>query len=129
MVDGWLRGREHVPAQPTPLATYDRLNPWYFAEAPHQVRPLIEPARRRGSFDEVVLGLDEESARFEARRCMSCGSCFGCDNCFGFCPDNAVRKVGTSPDRYEFDDDFCKGCGLCVEECPSGSILMVPEDA
>ena len=127
-IDAFLRGEPYGhPARPE-MASYDRLTPWYYSEAPHQVRPLIETARRQGTFDEVVQGLDEQSAKFEARRCMSCGNCFGCDNCFGVCPDNAVRKLGTGAYMYEFDYDFCKGCGLCVAECPSGSILMVPEE-
>jgi 2-oxoacid:acceptor oxidoreductase delta subunit (pyruvate/2-ketoisovalerate family) len=57
---------------------------------------------------------------------MSCGNCFGCDNCYGVCPDNAVRKIDGAH-GYEIDYDFCKGCGLCVSECPAGAIVMVPE--
>ena len=64
--------------------------------------------------------------RFEARRCLSCGNCFECDNCFGVCPDNAVIKFGSSP-PYEVNYDYCKGCGICVAECPCGAIDMVPE--
>jgi 2-oxoacid:acceptor oxidoreductase delta subunit (pyruvate/2-ketoisovalerate family) len=82
-------------------------------------------ARRITTFDEVVGGLDESTALFEARRCMSCGNCFGGDNCYGVCPDNAVIKVGGG--RYEFDYDYCKGCGICVAECPCGAIEMQPE--
>ena len=101
-------------------------NTWYYADAPHQVRAKLEAARRTSTFDEVVHGLDEQSAQFEARRCMSCGNCFGCDNCFGVCPDNAVIKLADG--KYEFDYDFCKGCGMCVQECPCGSITMIPEE-
>jgi 2-oxoacid:acceptor oxidoreductase delta subunit (pyruvate/2-ketoisovalerate family) len=63
---------------------------------------------------------------FEARRCLSCGNCFECDNCYGVCPDNAVKKLGPG-NRFEFKYDYCKGCGLCVAECPCGAIQMVPE--
>ncbi len=59
---------------------------------------------------------------------MSCGNCFQCDNCFGVCPDNAVMKIDEAH-GYQFDYDFCKGCGLCVQECPCGAITMVPEEA
>jgi Pyruvate/2-oxoacid:ferredoxin oxidoreductase delta subunit len=77
---------------------------------------------------DVVGGLDESTAKFEARRCLSCGNCFACDNCFGVCPDNAVIKLDDpGPYRYEIDLDFCKGCGLCAEECPCGAIEMEPE--
>ncbi len=103
-----------------------RLNTWYYADAPRTRRPELERARRQNTFDEIVGGLTEENALFEARRCLSCGNCFECDNCFGVCPDNAVIKLGPSQ-RYQFDYDFCKGCGICARECPCGAIDMVPE--
>jgi Pyruvate/2-oxoacid:ferredoxin oxidoreductase delta subunit len=62
--------------------------------------------------------------RRSARRCMSCGNCFSCDNCYGVCPDNAVIKLGAPGEKYLIDLDYCKGCGLCVAECPSGAIQM-----
>lgn len=127
-IDAWLRATTYDPPATRPLAQLDALTTWYYSDAPQVVRPQLEGARRVGTFDEVVHGLDAASALFEARRCLSCGNCFGCDNCFGVCPDNAVKKVGApGPGGYEFDYDFCKGCGLCVAECPSGAIAMVPE--
>lgn len=124
-IDGYLRGQEYHPPAKHPQAEFSRMTPWYYADAPHQVRKRLEGARRASTFDEVVKGLDEESALFEARRCMSCGNCFGCDNCFGVCPDNAVLKIRTG--EYEFKYDYCKGCGICAQECPCGAISMVPE--
>jgi 2-oxoacid:acceptor oxidoreductase delta subunit (pyruvate/2-ketoisovalerate family) len=88
---------------------------------------MLEPARRTSTFDEVVGGLDESTALFEARRCLSCGNCFECDNCFGMCPDNAIIKLGPGQ-RFAIDYDYCKGCGICVAECPAGAIVMVPEE-
>ena len=70
-------------------------------------------------------GLSEDNALFEARRCLSCGNCFECDNCYGVCPDNAIIKRG--PSRFEINLDYCKGCGLCAEECPCGAIEMLSE--
>lgn len=125
-IDAWLAGRSPAEPAAVPVATFDQLNPWYFADAPHAVRPRLEAARRVSGFEEVVHGLDEDTALYEARRCMSCGSCFECDNCYGVCPDNAVIKLGPG-ERFEIDYDFCKGCGLCAAECPSGAIRMVPE--
>lgn len=124
-IDAYLRGTTYTPAPKHADAEFSRMTPWYYADAPRQVRAKLEGARRASTFDEVVQGLDEESALFEARRCMSCGNCFGCDNCFGVCPDNAIVKI--TPGEYEFKYDYCKGCGLCAEECPCGAISMVPE--
>jgi Pyruvate/2-oxoacid:ferredoxin oxidoreductase delta subunit len=126
-IDGWLRGEPYRhPPQPE-IASFDKLNTWYYADAPRTVQPKLEVERRRATFDEVVAGLDESNALYEARRCMSCGNCFSCDNCYGVCPDNAVIKLGEPGELYEIDLDFCKGCGLCVAECPCGAIEMLPE--
>jgi NADPH-dependent glutamate synthase beta subunit-like oxidoreductase len=125
-VDAWLRGTRYAPAPRPPDASFEQLNTWYYADAPRTVRPELEAARRASTFDEVVAGLDEANALFEARRCLSCGNCFECDNCYGVCPDNAVIKLEPGA-GYRFDLDYCKGCGLCVQECPCGAIEMRPE--
>jgi 2-oxoacid:acceptor oxidoreductase delta subunit (pyruvate/2-ketoisovalerate family) len=125
-IDAWLRGTTLATPPKHAPASFERLNPWYYSDAPKTLRPQLELARRSSSFDEVQGGLTEENALFEARRCLSCGNCFECDNCYGVCPDNAVIKLGPGK-RFEFNYDYCKGCGICVSECPCGAIKMVPE--
>jgi len=125
-IDAWLRGKAAEAGEKHEPATFERLNPWYYSDAPQTVRPQLALARRTSSFDEVQGGLTEENALFEARRCLSCGNCFECDNCYGVCPDNAVIKLGPG-NRFKFDCDYCKGCGLCAAECPCGAIDMVAE--
>ncbi len=127
-IDAWLRGASNGTGSKHPLADYEQLNTWYYSDAPRSLQPVLEVARRRSTFEEVVGGLDESTALFEARRCLSCGNCFSCDNCFGVCPDNAVRKLDDSDEPYRIDLDYCKGCALCVAECPCGAIEMVPEE-
>ena len=126
-IDAWLAGASYAPPPKHEVATFDKLNPWYYSEAPLQVRPVLDIIRRQSTFEEVVQGLDENNALFEARRCLSCGNCFECDNCYGVCPDNAVIKLGPGK-RFRFNYDYCKGCGICVTECPCGAIRMVPEE-
>jgi 2-oxoacid:acceptor oxidoreductase delta subunit (pyruvate/2-ketoisovalerate family) len=126
-IDAWLRGVAYQSPARHDLASFVNLNTWYYADAPATVRPELDIARRTSTFDEVVHALDEHNALFEARRCLSCGTCFECDNCYGVCPDNAVLKLGPGQ-RYEIDYDYCKGCGICVAECPCGAILMVQEE-
>ncbi|MFI5008645.1 MAG: NAD(P)-binding protein [Solirubrobacterales bacterium] len=125
-IDAWLRSAELARASESELASFEMLNTWYYADAPKTVAPHLDVIRRQSTFDEVTQGLDETNALFEARRCLSCGNCFGCDNCYGVCPDNAVIKVEEG-DGYAFDLDYCKGCGICVQECPCGAIEMIPE--
>ena len=126
-IDAWLRGTKVEAAAKHGAATFERLNPWYYSDAPKTLQPQLDIARRTSSFDEVQGGLSADNALFEARRCLSCGNCFECDNCYGVCPDNAVIKLGPGK-GYEFNYDYCKGCGVCVAECPSGSIDMRPEE-
>jgi len=78
--------------------------------------PHLPLEERVGSFSEVELGFDEEGARKEARRCLSCRRCIGCGLCLAECDPRAVvyddegrtikLKVGAvvlAPGRDEFD--------------------------
>jgi 2-oxoacid:acceptor oxidoreductase delta subunit (pyruvate/2-ketoisovalerate family) len=125
-IDAYLRGLDTPQGDIRRPADFDKLNTWYYSDAPATVQPTLAAARRVSTFDEVIGGLDESTALFEARRCLSCGNCFECDNCYGMCPDNAIRKLGPGL-KFEIDYEYCKGCGLCVAECPAGAIELVPE--
>ena len=125
-IDSYLRGDVYSREAKHELAAFEKLNTWYYSDAPLTVQPQLDAARRESTFDEVVKGLDENNALFEARRCLSCGNCFECDNCYGVCPDNAVLKLGPGK-RFQFNYDYCKGCGMCAAECPCGAIQMVAE--
>jgi 2-oxoacid:acceptor oxidoreductase delta subunit (pyruvate/2-ketoisovalerate family) len=126
-IDAWLRASTYDPGPKHEIAEFDKLNTWYYSDASKTVRPMLDMVKRTTSFDEVVMALDESTALFEARRCLSCGNCFECDNCYGVCPDNAVVKLDPGQ-RFRFNYDYCKGCGVCAAECPCGAIRMVTEE-
>ena len=100
--------RSLPPPAKQQLASYSSLTTWCYSDAPTTVRPKLDAARRVSTFDEVVGDLEESTALFEARRCLSCGNCFACDNCYGVCPDNAVIKLGVGG-PYAIDYAYCKG--------------------
>ena len=125
-IDAWLRGERYEKPERHELAAFEHINPWYYDDAPQTVQPQLDLVRRQSGFEEVLQGLTEDNALYEARRCLSCGNCFECDNCYGICPDNAVVKLGPG-NRFKFNYDYCKGCGMCASECPCGAIKMVPE--
>jgi NADPH-dependent glutamate synthase beta subunit-like oxidoreductase len=82
-------------------------------------------AERMASGIEVQLGLELEQALAEAGRCFSCGTCTSCDNCFHYCPDLAIQRLEEG--GYRVLTDYCKGCGICVRECPTGSMTLREE--
>ena len=52
--------------------------------------------------------------------------CTLCLQCVMFCPDGAIRwrpELG----KIEIDLSFCKGCGICANECPAKAIKMILE--
>jgi NADPH-dependent glutamate synthase beta subunit-like oxidoreductase len=135
-IDAYLRGAPADSAPSRDQATFERLHPWYFADATRRRQPEREPAGRVSDFTEVVGGLREDQAQYEAGRCLSCGNCFECDGCFGSCPEDAIIKIRPSRPwghehgadyAYEFDYDRCTGCGICYEQCPVHAIEMIPE--
>jgi NADPH-dependent glutamate synthase beta subunit-like oxidoreductase len=125
-IDAWLRGDSFTAAPKHDLASFDRLNLWYFGDNPRRLQPELEPEERVADFDEVVGSLSPAEAVYEAGRCLSCGNCFECDGCLGACPEDAVIKLGVD-NRYRFDYDRCTGCATCFEQCPVHAIEMVPE--
>ncbi len=100
---------------------YDRINIAYQDDHARLIQDTTDVETRLKSFDEVQQPLSADDAVSEAGRCFSCGTCIYCDNCYFYCPDMAITKVDGG---YLVDPDFCKGCGLCVAECPTGSIHM-----
>jgi NADPH-dependent glutamate synthase beta subunit-like oxidoreductase len=126
-IDAWMRGDALARPPKHPPAEFEMLNLWYFGDAARRRQPEREPAQRLADFGEVVGGLSERAATFEARRCLSCGNCCEC-GCLGACPEDAVIKLGPGR-RYRFDYDRCTGCRACFEQCPVHSIEMIPEAA
>ena len=125
-IDAWLDKRTFNKKPNNPLLTVDQLHVWYRTKADAAEQPHIEPETAVKGFDEIVVGLSEDEARYEAQRCYSCGNCFECDGCFGSCPESAVIKLGTGL-RYRFDYDLCTGCGTCYEQCPCHAIDLIGE--
>jgi NADPH-dependent glutamate synthase beta subunit-like oxidoreductase len=125
-IDAWLRESTSASGPKHPAVTFDMLNPWFFGDAARRQQPELAPEERVEGFGEILGGLSEAEATYEARRCLSCGNCCECDGCLGACPEDAVIKLGVGH-GYQFVDDRCTGCGACYEQCPVHSIEMFPE--
>lgn len=112
------------------IAAADELFLGHFSFTPRVKRAEEVPSSDEvlGHFKERLIGLQEEQAQEEAKRCMSCGLCFECDNCVIFCPQDAVYRVNkkeATTGRYVATDyTRCIGCHICADVCPTGYIKM-----
>jgi formate dehydrogenase beta subunit len=125
-IDAWLQGKNYRKAGSNPVVTIDQLQVWFRTLAPARQQAHLRPERAAAGFEEIVAGLSEAEARYEAQRCLSCGNCFECDGCFGACPEDAIIKLGPG-NRYKFDYALCTGCGVCAEQCPCHAIEMTSD--
>ena len=126
-IDAWLAGGSGERPPKHPVASFDRLHLWYFGDTPTRAQPHLGAEQSVAGFDEVVGGLSQSAADYEAGRCLSCGNCFECDGCYGSCPEDAIIKVPGGHHGYEFVYDRCTGCATCYEQCPVHAIDMIPE--
>lgn len=125
-INGFLTGSPYQKPDKHPTAGFRKLHMWYKTDAPQKEQDKLAPAVAVKSFEEVIGGLSEKEARYEAQRCLSCGNCFECDGCYGACPEDAIIKLGKG-NRYKFNYDACTGCAVCYEQCPCHAIEMIPE--
>jgi len=113
-ISAFLKGVPYErPEKPAEMAGPEDINFSYFAR--------INYAKRAASSNGTDGALDEAGAIDEANRCLSCGVCFECDTCYNYCPDLAIVRT---PGGYQANLDYCKGCGICARECPSGTLGM-----
>jgi len=122
-IDAWLRGAVYPTPPKHRDVSFDMLRLPIYTDADPTVQRTLPLAARTAGFAEVLSGLSEEQARYEAQRCLSCGNCFECDQCYAACPEDAIEKLGPGQ-RYRFDYDRCTGCAVCSEVCPVHGIEM-----
>lgn len=105
---------------------------WEFEERPkfrRAIMPSISVEARHKSFEEVELGLEEEIARLEARRCLKCGcgERYSCDlrkessaHNIEFLAPVHDRPFIPPVDDHPFimrDHNKCIACGRCIAAC------------
>ncbi len=103
-IDKYLGGRGVIDETLAP--PQEKATPLTVAEKGRRVHPPeLSPEVGIRSFAEVELGLSEEMAVKEARRCLEC-------------------DLAYVVDRLEVDLGHCIFCGLCVEMCPRHALSM-----
>jgi NADPH-dependent glutamate synthase beta subunit-like oxidoreductase/Pyruvate/2-oxoacid:ferredoxin oxidoreductase delta subunit len=109
-------------AQPE-LVRLEQLNPVYIDPIPRPAHLRVDGNLRARNFCEVNHPLSQQDVLREASRCISCGTCTYCDNCSIFCPDRAIH-FDEQENQYKVKYEYCKGCLVCAQECPRGSISI-----
>lgn len=56
------------------------------------------------------------SSRYGKKPKFNADTCINCFFCWVFCPENAIITNSEKIDGINYD--YCKGCGICVNECP-----------
>ena len=130
IVDAYLNGAE--AAYKAPFVSERDVTPELFEGYEKQARvkmPHRSPEERKHDFKEINLGLAEDAARAEAKRCLECG----CHD-YGHCkliqcandqPIDPKRMAGAKHPNFkeqrlvviERDQGKCITCGLCVRTC------------
>ena len=98
---------------------------------------VLSVAEREGNFQQVDLGLTDEMASNEAKRCLRCDRCLGDGLCQFVCTELGINALRLSQSkeakRFAYFDfahthETCVGCGSCVVACPHGNIEMKDEN-
>jgi NADPH-dependent glutamate synthase beta subunit-like oxidoreductase len=124
LIHHYLKKKTLTSAENEKPVAFEDLNMAYFEHQPRVQPAKLVLSERLNSFKEVYRGYNIQQVSQESSRCFSCGVCNKCDNCFVFCPDMSVEK---KKGKYEYNYDYCKGCALCVVECPRNAIALVEE--
>ena len=108
------------------VVTFEELNVAYFEHGERNERATLAVPERVRDLREISTGLTEQQALKEAERCFSCGVCNECEVCYVFCPDLSIIIDGGTV-KYRINYDYCKGCGICIAECPRNALSVEKE--
>ncbi len=130
VIDSYLQG-EVIPYR-KPFVSEREVTPEMYADREKIARAIMptRPAEeRKCDFDEIYLGLPEDVARSEAKRCLSCG-CHDYGECklikyandYDVHPERFAGKKNTAPVEQklvviERNPSKCILCGLCYRVC------------
>lgn len=89
-IDRYLSGTDLRQGRPEKRAKVEEVSKEGVPLKPRAAMSMLDLKRREGSFAEVELGLDEETAVAEAGRCLNCAGCCECRSCEVACEIKAI---------------------------------------
>lgn len=90
--------------------------------------PTSKPIKRSllGPVAHVFTSTETGSWRLERPK-VDYVACIQCGSCELYCPANVITIHKGKAECVEIMWDYCKGCGICANECPKQCIQMVDE--
>jgi 2-oxoacid:acceptor oxidoreductase gamma subunit (pyruvate/2-ketoisovalerate family)/2-oxoacid:acceptor oxidoreductase delta subunit (pyruvate/2-ketoisovalerate family) len=87
---------------------------------PYDVSDLPKIERVKKSSSQPLISYSREVADWRVfHPVIDHDKCIGCKQCWIYCPEAAITmKNGKAEVSY----DYCKGCGICIEECRVSAI-------
>ena len=98
-IDRYLNGVDLREGRSGQLNKVEEVSKEGVQPKPRAAMPMLDLGQREGSFAEVELSLDEETAVAEARRCLNCAGCCECLSCEVACERKAINHEMV--DSYE----------------------------
>ena len=89
-IDRYLSGTDLHRGRPKQITKAEELSKEGVQLRSRAEMPILDLKQRDGSFTEVVLGFDEETAMEEAKRCLNCAACSECLECLTVCDAGAI---------------------------------------
>jgi len=74
---------------------------------------------------DVPSSEEKTSAWRSSKPVIDLKNCTRCYICWKYCPDMAIAINGEGWPEVKYD--YCKGCGICAEECARDCIVMEKE--
>jgi 2-oxoacid:acceptor oxidoreductase gamma subunit (pyruvate/2-ketoisovalerate family)/2-oxoacid:acceptor oxidoreductase delta subunit (pyruvate/2-ketoisovalerate family) len=94
---------------------------------PSDASGLARVESERKIAQKPLISYSKEVADWRVfRPIINKAACTGCMRCWIYCPEAAID---VSSGKAEIDYDYCKGCGICFEECKVGAIKFEKEEA
>lgn len=138
-IDAYINGKDIKTEKPKIIAGVESLNPFYLKLFRPDLPECVKKSREIYPWLKLARPTTQTIIK-ESERCLSCGKCDMCDNCYNFCPELCVSKQTSAQklyddgtpqnygNKYDINYDYCKGCGICEEECPRSVIKFAEEE-
>lgn len=113
-IDRFVQGINLHEGRGGKIAVATEFQKGQYDPAKRSLMPVLRPEERVTSFEEVQLGLTEEMAIQEAKRCLGCGCA-----CIQACPYEVIQ--------FDLKSGISHKCNLCIDRAYVGEIPVCAE--